>query len=101
MLEFKIGDDSGPPTYEIPGLAPGEEYSVIRKEILPTQSYLNTATADSEGDVTESNENNNVATETCTVSTITSAPDLVISSLTHSPENPTTTDLTYIIIPIK
>jgi hypothetical protein len=48
-------------------LEPGETADVARYEILPAGNYTNTLTLDTGAEVTESDETNNVATDTYTV----------------------------------
>ncbi|MFC1660565.1 CARDB domain-containing protein [Gemmatimonadota bacterium] len=78
----------------VPALAPGATETVTQ---TLTSFYVDTwdveATADVEGQVTEDNEDNNQATDQFTVSEL---PDLVVSSLTNSPLNPTTSDVVTI-----
>ena len=89
-LSFQIGGESIPPTFSVPALAPGATHTVQRQLVLGVaQNYINTAIADVNNDVTESDETNNQRTDTFSVS---GPPDLVISSLTHSPASPTTLD---------
>ena len=91
-LSFRIGGESSPPTFSVPALAPGATYTAQRQLVLGVaQGYTNTAIADVDNDVTESNEANNQTTDTFIVSA-TSPPDLVVFSLTHSPASPTTVD---------
>jgi len=60
-LEFRVGGETFPPTFAIPALAPGASFEVERMLILDVvQFYINTATADIDDDVAESNEANNV-----------------------------------------
>ena len=71
----------------VPALVPGATYSAARSLPLSVaQSYRNTAVADVNGEVTESNESNNTTTEDYSVA---SPPDLVIDQLTHAPSSPT------------
>jgi len=91
-VELKVGGESDPPAYEVPELAPGAEYTVSREEELIAQGYLNTATADCEDDVVESDETNNVTSESYEVVVDTNQPDLQVTSLTHAPLSPATTD---------
>lgn len=59
-LTLKVGGETNGENYTIPNLGPGESFTVQRQEILNVeQNYRNTATADSNNDVAESNENNN------------------------------------------
>ncbi|MFT5113413.1 MAG: hypothetical protein ACI8XU_000661 [Kiritimatiellia bacterium] len=68
-LELRIGDETPSEAihFTIPILAGGDDYSITRETTLSAQSYLNTATADIHNVVVESNEANNVATESYTV----------------------------------
>ena len=91
VLTLAVGGESTPQSFNISSLAPGASQTVTRTETLDVaQAYMNTATADANGDVAESDETNNVTTDTFTVTG--ASPDLVVTSLTHSPENPTTED---------
>ena len=67
-LEFRVGGETFPPAFAIPALAPGESFEVTRQETLGVaQGYLNTATADIDDDVAESDETNNVTTDSYVV----------------------------------
>lgn len=81
-----------PAIFSIPSLASEDTYTVqCYRTVSTAQSYTCTATADVNDDVTESDETNNVDTLNFTVEEGSSgAADLVISSLLHSPQNPTT-----------
>ncbi len=68
-LSFQIGGESSPPTFSVPVLAPGATHTVQRQLVLGVaQNYINTAIADVNNDVTESNEANNQSTDTFSVS---------------------------------
>ncbi len=68
-LSFQIGGESSPPTFSVPALAPGATYTVQRQSVLGVaQGYTNTAIADVDNDVTESDEANNQTTDTFIVS---------------------------------
>ena len=59
-LALKVGGETIPETYPVPSLNPGEKHTVQRQENLSVaQRYRNTATADFNDDVNESNETNN------------------------------------------
>jgi hypothetical protein len=61
VLSLKVGGETLPAKYAVPMLRAGETYRVERTLILGrAQSYLARATADSEDDVAEANENNNI-----------------------------------------
>jgi len=60
-------------------------------------SHIIKAVADSSGLITETNENNNTTTYTLT----TSAPDLIVKSITWSPDNPSRGDSIVFSITIK
>jgi CARDB protein/flagellar hook capping protein FlgD/Big-like domain-containing protein len=67
-LNLKVGGESEGSNHEIPPLAAGTTFTVIRNvDPLIAQGYLATATADAGNDVTESNEDNNVTTDEFTV----------------------------------
>ena len=93
-LEFRIGGETpGTPQvrFAVPSLAPGASHTVQRQLVLSVaQGYQNTATADVDNEIAESNEANNVTIDLYTVTQ--ALPDLVVESLTHSPANPTTAD---------
>ena len=93
-LALKVGGETFPATYSIPGLNPGETHTVQRQETLSVaQRYRNTATADLNNEVLETDENNNQKTDDYAVRPVPpKPPDLIIESLAHSPENPTTED---------
>lgn len=64
VLSFKIGGESNPPVFPVPGLAQGDTHTVTRQSVLNVaQNYQNTVIADVNNDVTESNESNNQAIE--------------------------------------
>jgi subtilase family serine protease len=92
-LMFKIGGETpGAPTtlFAVPALSPGATHTETRQTTLPAKGYINTAEADYNDDLVESDETNNVTTDSYTV---TLPPDLIVHSLTHSPANPTSVDL--------
>ena len=67
---FKIGGEgAGTPAtlFPVPALGPGDRFDVERTATLIPQNYLNTATADWDEDVAESNETNNTTTDSYTV----------------------------------
>ena len=67
-LALKVGGETVPATYPIPSLSPGETHTVQRQETLSVaQNYRNTATADYNDDVKESNEKNNQKIDDYTV----------------------------------
>ena len=69
VLQFQIGGET-PPTYNVPSLATNATYQVTRTaQFTVAQRYQVTGTADATQVVTESNENNNVTTDTFTVTT--------------------------------
>jgi hypothetical protein len=80
-LMFKIGGET-PGTEEtlfsVPLLAPGQTFQVQRQATLIAQAYINTATADYTGVVSETNETNNTTTDSYTV---TSGPGLLLVSV--------------------
>ncbi|MFC1660566.1 CARDB domain-containing protein [Gemmatimonadota bacterium] len=88
-LEFP---GAGTTTHSVPVLAPGQGYQVQRSVgTVPEGDHSVTATADATTIVEESDETNNQRTDAFSV-TVAPRPDLVVSSLTHSPENPTSSD---------
>jgi len=91
-MVIKIGTETTGESFSVPALAPNGTFAVQRQQTLPVaQSYPVTATVDSQNRIAESNEQNNSAGDTVIVASV-QRPDLVISSLTHSPANPTTED---------
>ena len=67
-MNFRIGGETFGQDFPTPALAPDESYTVQRQLMLGVaQNYLNRATADVHNDVTESNEGNNVASDSYTV----------------------------------
>jgi hypothetical protein len=69
-LMFKIGGETPgfPATlFAVPALDPGETYTAERQLSLMAQGYINTATADYNDDVPESDETNNTTTDTYSV----------------------------------
>lgn len=69
-LMFKIGGETpgAPQTlFAVPALAPGAVFQVQRQMALPAKRYINTATADYPGVVTESSESNNTTRDSYTV----------------------------------
>ncbi|MFC1660902.1 CARDB domain-containing protein, partial [Gemmatimonadota bacterium] len=83
---------AGTTTHSVPTLGPGQTYQVQRSVgTLANGLYTVTATADVNNTVVESNEGNNLRNDGFTVA-VAPRPDLVVSSLTHLPTNPTTDD---------
>ena len=67
-LALKVGGETTPATYPVPSLSFGESHTVQRQETLSVaQNYRNTATADYNDDVDESDETNNQRTDDYTV----------------------------------
>jgi subtilase family serine protease len=90
-LQLEVGTETSPPTYAIPALDPGATHEIQRQVVLTPGTYQITATADVNDVINESSETNNVTIENITVAAIPK-PDLIVSSLTHSPSNPSITD---------
>jgi len=88
-LEFRVGGEFPYPTYPVPALAPGASHTVQRQEVLSAQSYLNTATADINDEVTESNETNNQKTDSYTVTQV-SQPAVTTNDATNITTNSAT-----------
>jgi len=87
--------------FPVPALGSGASHTVTRQLTLNVaQGYINTATADYNHEVAESNEANNTTEDRYTV-TSAGQPDLIVESLTHSPANPTTADLITFIAVVK
>ncbi len=70
-LEFRVGGETpgvNAPTFAVPALGAGQSYTAERQLVLRVaQNYRNTATADVNNVVAESNEKNNQTTEDYTV----------------------------------
>ena len=64
---FKIGGETpgaAGTLFAVPALGPGDSFSVQRLEqLIVAQGYINTATADYNGDATETDEANNTTTD--------------------------------------
>jgi len=91
-LSLNVDNGSGLTTYTVPALVPGASFEVDRAETFPIAgTYHVTAVADLNNDVDEFFEDNNTAEDI--IESIESGPDLVVSTLNHSPVNPTTFDL--------
>lgn len=96
-LELDVDGDIT--TYELPPLDPAETHQVQRQVVLGASgSYTVNATADLNDDVNESDEGNNTATDTIEVSDM---PDLIVSSLDHSPGNPFINDTITLTAVVK
>ena len=68
MLRMACGEESSPPMYNVPALAAGTNYTVIRQLRYDiAQNYRNTATADASNAVSETDESNNQLTDDFTV----------------------------------
>jgi hypothetical protein len=67
-LNLKVGGETFGQDFAIPGLAPGESFTVQRQALLEVaQNYRNTGMADSNNQVTELREDNNQKTDDYTV----------------------------------
>lgn len=68
-LSFRVGGETPPGrTFAIPSLAPNQNFTVSRQETMTVaQNYRNTATADINSNVVETNETNNQRTDDYTV----------------------------------
>jgi len=85
-LALDVNHETSPTLFEIPALAPAGFFQVQRQvQFFATGDYPVEATADLFDDVSESYEDNNITTDNIHVS----APDLVVSILTHAPPSPT------------
>jgi len=68
VMSLTVGWEVDSLCYIVPSLAPNATYQVTyTHQVVYAQSYLNTATADATNVVTESNESNNVATDSFAV----------------------------------
>jgi len=86
-LMFKFGEETAGSTqtrFVVPALTSGSSHTVIRQATLTAGSYMNTAQADFDNIVVESNENNNVTTDSYTV--IAPPPHAV--SIPNTPSGP-------------
>lgn len=91
-LSLNVDNGSGLTTYTVPTLPPGATFEVERQETFPIAgTYHVMAIADVNDDAAEFYEDNN--TKEDIIECIESGPDLVVSTLNHSPANPTTFDL--------
>jgi subtilase family serine protease len=91
ILRLRVGGESNPAEAPVPALAPGQEHQYERRVTLDVaQSYLATATADARGQVSESNEGNNVDSRSFVVAAapVQGHPDLRISNIERSPASP-------------
>jgi subtilase family serine protease len=96
-LELDVDGDIT--TYQVPCLAPAETHQVQRQVLFGAAgSYAVQATADLYGDVNESDETNNTAMDTIDVGDM---PDLIVSSLDHSPGNPFINDTITLTAVVK
>ncbi|MGD8568513.1 MAG: CARDB domain-containing protein [Gammaproteobacteria bacterium] len=98
---LKVGGETNPATFAIPQLAPGTSHVIQRQLTLGVaQNYQNTAKADINNSVLETNETNNQKIDLYAVSAAPSlAPDLVIETVTHFPAAPTTDDeITFVAV---
>jgi len=67
-LELSLAAEVGAPTYAIPALDPGETHQIQRQETIGAPADYNiTATADINDDVVESDETNNIESDTISV----------------------------------
>ena len=67
-LSFRVGGETKAKMVDVSALRPGETFTVPRQEILSiAQNYRNTAIADVNNEVLESNEQNNKRTDNFTV----------------------------------
>jgi subtilase family serine protease len=90
VLWIRLDTETTPVAFSVPALAGGQTFQVQRElGLLPPGSYVVTAIANATSTVTESDETNNQRTDSFSV-TAAPRPDLVVSSLTHSPASPTT-----------
>ncbi len=92
-LMFKIGGETpgaAQTLFAVPALSPGESFTAQRQEQLTVaQGYINTATADHNSDVTETDEGNNTTTDNYVVTEPPDVPTQVSFSATvtevHAP----------------
>jgi hypothetical protein len=98
---LKVGGETNPATFAVPLLAPAAAHVVQRQATLGiAQNYQNTAKADVNNAVLETNDTNNQTIDLYTVSSApVLAPDLVAQTVTHFPSAPTTEDeITFITV---
>lgn len=104
ILNVRVGGETFGQNYNIPSLVAGGQYTVIRQETLNVaQNYGITVIVDPDDMIIETNNVNNSAMQNFTVisGATTSPPDLVITSITASPANPTTTDVITITLTVR
>jgi len=89
-LVIDIGGEPTPASYELPPMDIGTSITIQRMVDLAAGDYMVMATADADDAILELNENNNTATDNILVRA--PGPDLIVSSLTHSPTPPTIWD---------
>lgn len=92
QLSYKVGGESMPPKYNIPGIEPGATYTVQRKMLLPIAlTYLAIATIDCDGELLETDETDNVDSLIFRVNPAPK-PNLVVDNISLLPTVPTTED---------
>ena len=101
---LKVGGETNPATFAIPQLAPGTSHVIQRQSTLSVaQNYQNTAKADVNNSVLETNETNETNNQKIDLYTVSKAPslapDLVVETVTHFPSAPTTDDeITFVAV---
>lgn len=99
-VEIKINDEATPFRQLIASLAPDVTAQIQRTGVvLPPGAQTVLATVDVTNVVDETNENNN--TQQTTINVIPAPPDLIVESLTHSPQNPVTDETVTITAVVK
>lgn len=92
ILTFKVGGETFPKRFNIPPLDPGTTHTVTRVYTFTAPyAFLIKAVVDADDEIMELDEENNE--ESCLLHVEQAIrPDLVIHSMTHTPETPTTTE---------
>lgn len=91
-VEIDLDGEANPPRFAVPALGPGQSMQIVRQVgQLAAGSHATKATADIADVVAEADEGNNVAGDAFNVA-VPATPDLVVSTLTHSPSSPSTAD---------
>lgn len=88
---IRVGGESNPQLFPVPALAPNAIHTITRHQMMTTPGHFRvTFIADANGNVAESNENNNSKYKNFTVKDI--LPDLTVVNPRVIPANPTVND---------
>ena len=100
-----IGGDYPYPTFFVPTLRPGQSHVVVQRKPSGSQRrFGNRAVIDANGNVDESNEENNELEDRYEIvappsNSNTDLPDLIVETVSHIPEKPTVRDkITWIAV---